>query len=274
MQVRGHDIGICSWSLRPTGMADLLKKLRALDIGHVHLAISPLLALDDSTREAEIGLLRDSGVVVTAGMINFPGEDYSTLISIRKTGGLVPDNRWTERKELALRAGRLVGALGVSGLSLHAGFIAQSNDPAYAPTLARICEVAEPLQSSGVNLLLETGQEKANELLQFLNDLRCQNVACNYDPANLLMYGVGDPLESIAVLGRHIQHVHLKDAESSDQPGTNWGKEVEFGRGQVPMQQILDALGDVGYGGPLVIEREYEPTLSNIREAIEIVQAL
>jgi sugar phosphate isomerase/epimerase len=49
---------------------------------------------------------------------------------------------------------------------------------------------------------------------------------------------------------------------------------VEFGRGQVPMQQILDALGDVGYGGPLVIEREYEPTLSNIREAIEIVQAL
>jgi sugar phosphate isomerase/epimerase len=88
------------------------------------------------------------------------------------------------------------------------------------------------------------------------------------------MYGVGDPVESIAVLGRHIQHVHLKDAELSDQPGTNWGKEVELGRGQVPMQQILDALDDVGYAGPLVIEGEYGPTLSNMREAIELVQSL
>jgi sugar phosphate isomerase/epimerase len=40
------------------------------------------------------------------------------------------------------------------------------------------------------------------------------------------------------------------------------------------MQQILDALDDTGYTGPLVIEREYDPTLASIREAIELVQSL
>jgi sugar phosphate isomerase/epimerase len=272
MLVRGHDIGVCSWSLGAGGMADLLEKLRALDVNHVQLALVPLLSMDDASRNAELHLLRNSGVSVTAGMVRFPGEDYSSLISIRKTGGLVPDDRWPERKELALRAGRLAADLGVAGVSLHVGFLPQSNDPLYGPALARLCEIAEPLQPLGVHLLLETGQETPNELLQFLNDLRCQNVACNFDPANLLMYGVGDPLESVAVLGRHIRHVHLKDAISSDQPGTKWGREAPLGRGQVPVLQIIDALNDVGYAGPLVIEREYEPSLDSIRAALQFIQ--
>jgi sugar phosphate isomerase/epimerase len=273
MKVRSHDIGVCSWSLRPTGTADLLDKLRALDIDHVHLALAPLLEVDDGAREQELHLLRNSGVKITAGMIRFNGEDYSTLISIRKTGGLIPDTNWPQRKDFALRAGRLAGAMGITGLSLHAGFLPQSNDPGYAPALARICEIAEPLASLGVSLFLETGQETANELLQFLNDLRCQNVKCSFDPANMLMYGSGDPLESVATIGRHIRHVHIKDAISSDQPGTKWGKEADLGRGQVPILQILDALNDVGYTGPLVIEQEYEPTLVKIREALKLLQS-
>jgi L-ribulose-5-phosphate 3-epimerase len=274
MQVRGHQIGICSWSLRPSGVGDLLAKLAALEIDHAHLSMGPLLALDESARNSELRLLRESGVTITAGQIGFPGEDYTSLISIRRTGGVVPDSTWPTRKELAIRAGRLAADLGVAGLSLHVGFLPQSNDPAYGPALARVCEIAEPLAPLGVRLLLETGQETANELLQFLNDLRCQNVSANFDPANLLLYGVGDPLESVPVLGRHIQHVHLKDAVSSDQPGTKWGTEVDLGRGQVPMLQILDALNDAGYAGPLVIEREYDSSLGKLRSAIQFVQSL
>jgi L-ribulose-5-phosphate 3-epimerase len=274
MQVRGHDIGVCSWSLGSTGMADLLEKLRDLDVNHLHLSLAPLLEMDDTARKAELQLLRNSGVEITAGMVRFPGEDYTTLTSIRKTGGLVPESSWPARKELALRAGRLAAELGVAGVSLHVGFLPQSNDPSYGPSLERLCEIAEPLQPLGVHLLLETGQETPNELLQFLNDLRCQNVACNFDPANLLMYGVGDPLESVAVLDRHIRHVHLKDAVNSSQPGTKWGREAPLGRGQVPVLQIIDALNDVGYAGPLIIEREYEPTLENIRTALEFVQSI
>jgi sugar phosphate isomerase/epimerase len=274
MQIRGHAIGICSWSLRPSGMADLLEKLHALEIDHIHLALAPLLAMEIAAQEAELQLLRESGVAVTAAMVNFPGEDYSTLTSIRKTGGILPDSLWPERKELAIRAGQLAGAIGVAGLSFHIGFLPQSNDPGYGPALARVCEIAAPLAAANVHLLLETGQETASEMLQFLNDLRCQNVACNFDPANMLMYGVGDPVDSVAVLGRHIQHVHLKDAISSDQPGTRWGTEVELGNGRVPILQVLDALDDVGYTGPLVIECEFDPTLARLRDALRFLQCL
>jgi sugar phosphate isomerase/epimerase len=123
-------------------------------------------------------------------------------------------------------------------------------------------------------LLLETGQERANEMLQFLNDLRCQNVACNFDPANLILYGLGDPLDSVAVIGRHIRHVHLKDAINSDQPGTKWGREVDLGRGQVPVLQIVDALDDVGYTGPLVIECEFDATLRKVKESVDYVRGI
>ena len=55
----------------------------------------------------------------------------------------------------------------------------------------------------------------------------------NFDPANMLLYGAGDPIEAVHVLGRHIAHVHVKDAILSDQPAVTWGKEVPFGAGQV-----------------------------------------
>jgi L-ribulose-5-phosphate 3-epimerase len=255
-------------------MGDLLDKLRDLGVDHVHLALAPLLALDDAACESELRRLHESDVTVTAGMIRFSGEDYSSLISIRKTGGFVPNAQWPERKELALRAGRLLGQIGVVGLTVHVGFLPQSNDPAYAAMLTRVCEIAAPLAPLGVNLLLETGQETANELLQFLNDLRCQNVKCNFDSANLLLYGAGDPLDSVSVLGRHIQHVHLKDAIPSEQPGTRWGTEVAMGHGQVPILQIIDALDDVGYAGPLIIEAEYSSTPANMRKALQFVQEI
>ena len=104
---------------------------------------------------------------------------------------------------------------------------------------------------------METGQETAPELLQFLNDLRCQNVKVNFDPANMILYGAGDPIEAIASLGRHIGHVHVKDATLSDAARARRGAtEVPFGTGQVPPKEFLRALDDVGYTGPLAIERE------------------
>jgi sugar phosphate isomerase/epimerase len=66
----------------------------------------------------------------------------------------------------------------------------------------------------------------------------------------------------------------LKDAISSDQPGTKWGREVDLGRGQVPILQIVDALDDVGYTGPLVIECEFDPTLAKIKESLDFIRGI
>jgi sugar phosphate isomerase/epimerase len=125
-----------------------------------------------------------------------------------------------------------------------------------------------------MDLLMETGQESAPELLQFLNDLRCKNVKVNFDPANMILYGAGDPIEAIGILGRHIAHVHVKDATMSKQPSVDWGAEVPFGAGQVPAKDFLRALHDVGYRGPLVIEREAGATrMADIAFAIETLKS-
>ena len=76
---------------------------------------------------------------------------------------------------------------------------------------------------------------------RFLNDLSAPNVGINFDPANMILYGAGDPIAAVATLGRHIRHVHAKDATPSDRPGEKWGEEVPFGKGDVNPAAFLKA---------------------------------
>jgi L-ribulose-5-phosphate 3-epimerase len=275
MNIRGHDIGVCSWSLRAKDLGELAGTLRQLGVRHVQLALAPLLGLDEQQRRQQLDHLRSADIEITAGMMSFQGEDYSTIAMIRRTGGFVPDDFWEARRERALAGAKLAADLGIKGVTSHIGFVPVSSDAAYAKIAQRVSEVAEAYAALGLELHMETGQETASELLQFLNDLRCRNVGVNFDPANMILYGAGDPIEAIRTLSRHIRHVHVKDATISDQPGTKWGAEVPFGTGQVPPRQFLLALDEVGYKGPLAIEREAgDDRVGDIRTAIETLKSL
>ena len=256
MNIAGHDIGVCSWSLKPMDTAELIRSVRQLGLEHMQLWLRNLTLADDKRKAQEMSWLRESGVKITAGMINFPGEDYATIAAIKKTGGFVPEQDFPIRRQLTKGAARVARELGIDKLSTHIGFVPPSSDPNYHAMVERVGQVAGDLDESGVTLLMETGQETAPELLQFINDLSRSNVQVNFDPANMILYGAGDPIEAIGILGRHIGHVHVKDATLSSQPGTNWGEEVPFGAGQVPPREFLSALKAAGYTGPLVIERE------------------
>jgi sugar phosphate isomerase/epimerase len=228
---------------------------------------------DDKRKHQELGLIKNSALTITAGMIGFPGEDYSTIAAIRKTGGFVSEQEFPLRKKLAQQAVNIAAELGLKKVSAHIGFVPPSSDPVYAGMLGRICEIATLLGEKGMDLLMETGQESAPELLQFLNDLRCKNVHVNFDPANMILYGAGDPIEAIGILGRHIDQVHVKDATASNSPGATWGTEVPFGMGQVPPKAFLRALEDAGFTGPLIIEREAGATrMQDIAYAIETLK--
>ena len=80
------------------------------------------------------------------------------------------------------------------------------------------------MHEMNVALSMETGQEQAPELLQFLNDLPPTNVGVNFDPGNMILYGSGDPIEAVRILSRHIRHVHIKDAIASAKPGLESGR--------------------------------------------------
>jgi sugar phosphate isomerase/epimerase len=275
MNLGGHDIGVCSWSLRPASVDDLLKSMDTLGLEHMQLALGWLIEMDPDTQKAAIEKLAASNITITGGMISFPGETYTTIASIRKTGGVVPSDLWPNRRDRAVLAGNVAKQLGLTMITTHIGFVPPGNDPGYATVLERVTDLANVYAPLGLDLLLETGQEKAHELLRFLNDLTPRNVGVNFDPANMIMYAAGDPVEAVATLGRHIRHVHIKDATASENPGVEWGREVPFGAGDVDHTGFLRAVEDVGYDGPLVIECEMKGgDPANIQTGISTLESL
>ncbi|MBM3965845.1 MAG: sugar phosphate isomerase/epimerase, partial [Planctomycetes bacterium] len=125
---------------------------------------------------------------------------------------------------------------------------------------------------------LETGQETADALLQFISDTQRPNLFINFDPANMILYGMGEPIEALRKVGKYVRSVHCKDATWSDQPGKTWGAEVPLGKGQVDIAMYLKTLKEIGYTGPLTIEREIpqEPQRqkAEIQHAVDLLTNL
>jgi len=117
-------------------------------------------------------------------------------------------------------------------------------------------ELCDHCQSLSQALHLETGQESADGLLQFIADVDRTNLMVNFDPANMILYGTGEPIEAVRKIGKFVASVHCKDAKWAANPGQEWGQEVPLGQGDVGMENYLQALLDIGYAGPLTIERE------------------
>ncbi len=253
-------VGVCSWSL-----GNDLDKIAAAGVDSVHLAIVPALADDGSQYLAKVA---KSNLEISAAMINFPQEDYSTLESIRATGGIVPDNCWWDNRGLALRAIEMTAELKVRFLSMHFGFIDMQN-PAKAKTLIeRTRMLADKADEHNITLLLETGQEAAEELREFLEKLNHPALGVNFDPANMILYGKGNPVEAVGILGPWIKHVHIKDALQTKTTGT-WGSEVVWGTGEVDADKFLRALKSAGFTGALAVEREGgDDRLGDIKKAV------
>ncbi len=133
-------------------------------------------------------------------------------------------------------------------------------------------ELCDHARGNGQNLHLETGQETADSLLQFITDVDRDNLFVNFDPANMILYGTGEPIDALKKIGAYVRSIHCKDANWSEEPGKQWGEETPLGQGQVNMELYLSTLKSIGYRGPLTIEREIpqEPD----RQKNEIGQAV
>ena len=275
MELEDHVIGVCSWSLKCGSNQELVDAMKKLKLNHLQLALNPLLDADVHAVDETLQLFDKEGITLTAGMIGFADEDYSTISTIRGTGGFVPGEKWDERRQIAALAAKLGKRLRLSMISTHIGFVPASNEESYPTMVQRLRVVADIFKESEMTLLMETGQEAASELLQFINDVARVNVCVNFDPANMLLYGAGNPVDAVRVLGRHVQHVHIKDAICSNQPGTRWGDEVAFGRGQVNAQAFLTSLRAGGYRGPLIIEREAgNSRMADVQHAIGVLEGV
>jgi sugar phosphate isomerase/epimerase len=196
-----------------------------------------------------------AGFKMSGAMLGFPGEDYTTPQTIKETGGFGQVELRAERLDRLAWALARTKELGLADLMLHAGFLPEPGDPgrkAFLDTLARAATMAS---DHGVTLAFETGQERAELLRRTLDDLASPHLKVNFDPANMLLYDMGDPVEAVRILGPDIRSVHAKDARRPKTPG-EWGEEVPLGRGEVDFPRFLRALREVGFSGPIMVERE------------------
>lgn len=264
-------LAVCGWSLEPESPGDLVDKLRRVGVHRIQMHLTGEAAADQAMRAA----LDEAGIEVVSGMMTPLGEDYSTLASIRRTGGVVVDERWPENHRLALQVAEQAAAMGLERVSLHAGFIPEDRSSEdFGKLRDRLIELADLFSERGLHLLLETGQETAEGLEHFLAACDRPNLKVNFDPANMILYGMGDPIEALERLMPLVEQVHLKDALPSDEPGV-WGTEVPVGEGAVDWPAYVNVLKRAGYEGDMAIERESgSDRVGEIRRAAEHIGAL
>ena len=227
----------------------------------IHLALGPFIAPDERHGAAESketwefvkAQVKSGKWKLMSTMVGTIGEDYSTLETIKKTGGIVPDATWEGNKKIVTEGAKLTKELGCHYMSLHAGFLDESDPKAFATYVERVSWMRDEAKKYGVTILLESGQETAEDLVKFLE--KVPGVYVNFDPANMILYGKGEPREAVKLLAPWIRQVHVKDALFTEKPGT-WGTEVPWGDGAVGARAFIAELEKAGYKGNYVIERE------------------
>jgi len=174
------------------------------------------------------------------------------------TIGLVPREYRTQRIENLQRTSDMAKQCNIPAVHTHCGFIPENpNDPLYAEVVGAIRKVGAYCQGNGQHFLFEAGQETPITLLRAIGDVGLPNLGVNLDTANLILYGKGNPVDALDVIGNYVRGLHAKDGLFPTDP-RGLGEEVLIGQGKANFPQIFAKLKQLGYRGPVTIERETE----------------
>ena len=267
-------LAVCSWSLQPATPDQLFQSLETIGIRRVQLALD-LLRGQPGTWGKFGSEAAQRGFTIVSGMFGTVGEDYTTLDTIKATGGVVPDATWDQNWKNIQQIVTIAAQLKLKLVTFHAGFLPhEESDPNFAKLFKRISQIADLFSQRGISLGFETGQETAGTLAQFLTKLNRPTVGVNFDPANMILYAKGDPIAALRTLAPWLKQCHIKDANLTKVPGT-WGEEVVVGTGQVDWKAFFATLRDVKFAGDLCIEREAgNQRVADIRGARDYVTKL
>jgi sugar phosphate isomerase/epimerase len=261
------------------GLGVRLEVARELGVSTIHLH-TPSRSSRTPQRAVEfLDRLSELGIRITCLFGGFEGESYADIPTVKRSVGLVPRETRAARTAELKAIADFARELSVDVVGVHLGFVPHDPaDPDYRELLELTRGMCDHCGRNHQALHLETGQEPADVLIRFLDDVGRDNLFVNFDPANMILYGAGQPLSALELLGPRVRSVHCKDAKWSDRPGETWGREVPLGEGDVDFAAFLATLERIGYDGPLTIEREIpqEPARqkAEIGRAIELLERL
>ena len=196
------------------------------------------------------------GIEITAFWCGWEGPTFWNFTEGPITLGLVPESYRMSRLESLKEGSYFAKDLGVNDLITHVGLLPENqHDPQYIGTLAALKDLMKICEKNQQYFLFETGQETPITLMRMIKDIDSKYVGINLDPANLLLYGKANPVDSIDIFGDKIRGVHGKDGLYPTCPN-ELGQETRIGDGKVNYPILLKKLMDIGYQGDITIERE------------------
>lgn len=270
------EIGLMFWAREDA--AGTLEEVTRFGVRAGQLGFPGALPLAGAAERWDKALTAARFIAVTA-VCSYEGEDYADIPTVQATVGLLPPATRGERVARTKAVSDVAAKLAIGAVGCHIGFIPEeAGDPAYVELRDVVRDVCDHCRANGQLFTLETGQEPAKVLLRFIEDVDRRNLKINFDPANMILYGTGDPIEALDVLGGHVVSVHCKDGDWPPVGEPNaLGKERPLGAGSVDFPRFLAKLKEIGYRGVLCIEREGvegEQREREIREAVAFLTGL
>jgi len=253
-----------------------IRQVKAVGVRCGQLGIPPDMPLPGAAPLLK-ATLDSEGLTIVTVFAAYRGESYADIPTVERTVGFVPRATRQEREERTLEISDFAAALGVSSIACHIGFVPEyPGDPDYVAVREMVRRVADHAAWNGQTFALETGQEPAPVLLRFIRDVNRPNLGINFDPANMILYGTGDPIEALDFLAPYVVSVHCKDGDWPAGAG-RLGAERPLGKGAVGIERFIAKLKETGYQGTLNIEREVEDQNQKWRDittAVNLLRAL
>ncbi len=269
-------VGVMFWAAPDA--ASVVKGVKALGVDCGQLGVAGEYDLTGKASEWKAALAAENFHLSTV-FAAYVGEDYADIPTVEKTVGFIPESTRAEREKRTLELSDFAAELGVKSIACHIGFVphdkSNSTYIAVRDLVRRICDHAA---KHGQSFTLETGQEPAETLLEFFKDVERENLGINFDPANMILYGTGDPIEALGVLGKHVISAHAKDGDwpPKDVAGA-LGTEKPLGSGSVGIPAFVAKLKEIGYDGQINIEREGtvpEVWRTDVAAAVKLLNSL
>lgn len=266
--------GVVFWAER-----DELATVVGFGVRTGQLVVHGGLTLDETVAAQWKAALAAAGFTLVTIFAAYEGEDYADIPTVQRTVGFIPPATRAAREQRTLDISDFAARLGVGSIACHIGFVPEDeSDPDYVAVRAMVRRVCDHAAGHGQTFALETGQERAEVLLHFIRDVDRPNLRINFDPANLILYGTDEPIGALRKLAPLVVSVHCKDGDGppAGKPGA-LGSERPLGKGSVGIPKFVAALKEIGFSGPLNVERETEnqqERLVDIANGVKLLRTL
>lgn len=250
--------------------------VKRCEVDNIQLLCPPDEYFEGEPLERMIRAFSDAGIKITTLFCCYPGESYADIPTVRETVGLVNPATRGERIRKTYQISDLAKKMGIDVIAAHIGFVPEDpSDPLYDQIVETMKDIADYAKQNAQLFSLETGQESAETLLRFLKDVDRDNLRVNFDPANMILYGSGNPIEALRLVGSYVVGVHCKDGAWPKEKD-KLGEERPLGDGEVNIPLFIQKLKEVGYDGYLTIEREItgEEQVQDILKAKALLESL